>query len=172
MILAFSTELNGKLTVFIEKIWEGFFRHNFFDGKDIEFNKYLDEHKKKFGKLWDELPEETRLEYPKIHTIRKDSKNRWKPGLMIDFLINSRTKDAFRFAPRVPVVSVQTIVISNSANGFRVSIGGEYQERSKVYRLAKNDGFDYIEDFENYFISQMENGFYSGKIIHWTKYRY
>ena len=188
MILPFSTQLNGKPTLFIEKIWEGFFRNDFFDGKDTEFIKYFDLHREKFGKVWDELPADTRLEAPKIHTIRKDEKDRWKPGKMIDFFINNRSKNAFRFAPRIPVVLTQDIFMSRRGSMLEISIakprsyiGGEdfMLNAGQQELLAKNDGFDNYDDFRNYFISVIEeNGkvtghhWFSGKIIHWTNFKY
>lgn len=167
MILPFSTQINGKPTLFIEKIWEGFFRNDFFDGKDTEFIKYFDLHKEKFGKTWDELPEDKRLENPKIHTIRKDEKNRWKPGMMIDFFINNRSKKAFRFAPRVPVVLVQSIGIYHLEQSIEVCVDGTYLFPFEIDELAINDGFESVEEFFTYF-----NETYHGKIIHWTNFKY
>ena len=112
---------------------------------------------------------------PKIHTIRKDNKNRWKPGMMIDFFINARQKDMFRFAPRVPLKSKQRIFMTylpHLGNGFQVSINGRELDKSEIKVLAVNDGFETVEDFEDYFISEMENYEYSGKIIHWTDFKY
>ncbi|AYO58211.1 hypothetical protein CO230_08790 [Chryseobacterium sp. 6424] len=180
MILPFSTQLNGKPTLFIEKIWEGFFRNDFFGGKDTEFIKYFDLHKEKFGRTWDELPADNRLEFPKIHTIRKDEKNRWKPGMMIDFFINNRTKNAFRFAPRVQVVSTQGIHIRHHTGHVEVFINGEWfgevfhhglddidSLTQDLELLAKNDGFNCVEDFFAYFDED-----FTGKIIHWTNFKY
>ena len=175
MILSFKTKINGKPTLFIEKIWEGLFRHNFFGDSDDEFNNYLDQHITQFGKSWDELDENNRLEYPKIHTIRKDEKNRWKVGTMIDFFINTRTKDMFRFAPRIQLKSKQRIFMTylpQCGLGFRASINGRELEEDEIEQLAFNDGFDAVEDFEDYFIAEMENDEYSGKILHWTDFKY
>jgi hypothetical protein len=176
MILPFSTQMNGKPTYFIERIWEGLLRNIFKD--DTEYQLYLDSHKNRFGKYWDWFPDEhTRLENPKIHTIREDKNDRWHAGKMIDFFINCRQKNMFRFAPVLPVVSVQKVEIIwvGFSDSFRpwVKIDGksiytlDQIDKEKMLQLAQNDGFDTIEDFFAYF-----NEDFQGKIIHWTDLRY
>lgn len=188
MILPFATQINGKPTLFIEKIWEGFFRNDFFDGKDTEFIKYFDLHGEKFGKTWDELPADNRLEFPKIHTIRKDDKDRWEPGVMIDFFINARQKNMFRFAPRIKVVSTQDIFMTRRGSHLEITIAkvGSYMggndfmlDAFQQGLLAQNDGFDEYDDFRSYFINAIEengkktgNYWFSGKIIQWTDFKY
>lgn len=191
MILPFSTQLNGKPTYFVESIWEGLLR-NVFD-EDKEYQEYLRLHKKKFDVYWDWFPEDhKRLEYPKIHTIREDKKDRWKPGTKIDFFINCRQKDMFRFAPVLPVVITQkiefiwkeniekhtclgtkfdrtcTVRIDDRFYGDAYLLNGSLISSSYTIKtLAQNDGFDCEEDFFAYF-----NATYIGKIIHWTEKRY
>lgn len=179
MILPFSTQINGKPNYFLERIWEGLMRNIFKDDK--EYQEYLRLHKKQFGEYWDWFPDDhKRLENPKIHTIREDKTNRWKPGMNIDFFINVRTKKMFRFAPVLPVVSVQKVEIKYHTNTFLVHIDGklfffgnrdftvnEFENHKGMLELAQNDGFDTIEDFFEYF-----NEDFSGKIIHWTDKSY
>lgn len=176
MILPFSTQLNGNPTYFIEKIWEGLLRTVF--KEDKEYISNLNAHEEQFGKHWDFLPEESeRMTNPKIHTIREDKKERWKPGTKIDFFINCRQKNMFRFAPVLPVVSVQKVQIVYYHNRETLTldlpqkkgviIDDEPLMRSEIEQLALNDGFDTIEDFFAYF-----NEDFIGKIIHWTDLRY
>ncbi|MFV8364797.1 hypothetical protein [Flavobacterium sp. XS1P27] len=176
MILSFSTQLNGKPTYFIEKIWEGLLRTVFKD--DEEYIDHLKAYEEQFGKHWDYLPEEQeRMTNPKIHTIREDKKERWKPGTKIDFFINCRQKDMFRFAPVLPVVSVQKIEIKwiGFNNGFRPCIWIDKKliydiaeiNKKLMLELAQKDGFDTIEDFFAYF-----NEDFTGKLIHWTDLKY
>ena len=164
MILSFKTKINGKPTYFVEKILKTFDEKECSEAdkemlKEAILEGFLDILK------YDEVT-------PKIHTIRKDEKNRWKPGLMIDFFINARQKNMFRFAPRIPVVKTQSIVISNSSNGFQVSVEGKNLWNYQIEQLAINDGFENLADFRNYFIQELENGFFTGKIIHWTDFKY
>lgn len=158
MILPFSTQINGKPTYFIQKIWRSI------RGK-YEIRSYIySTHTKYFAP--NELREKLK---PKLHTIREDKNNRWKPGVMIDFFINTRTKDMFRFAPRIPVVSTQKIVIEyNPGKSYPwVWVDERLLNRIKLINLVENDGFDSIEDFFEYF-----NTDYTGKIIHWTDLKY
>jgi hypothetical protein len=166
MILPFSTQMNGKPTYFVEKIHKGI-RERFsllvpIKPNNYSYQSYLDC-------------------YPKFHTMREDKKDRWKAGTKIDFFINCRQKDMFRFAPVLPVVSTQKVEImwfntfgTNVARVFIddksfacVKFEKEMIVTGKMLQLAQNDGFDTIEDFFAYF-----NEDFKGKIIHWTDLRY
>jgi hypothetical protein len=179
MILPFSKQLNGKTTYFVERIWEGLLRNYFQDDK--EYIEFMNAHKKRFGIDWDWFPNEhNRLTNPKIHTIREDKKERWQIGTKIDFFINVRQKNMFRFATRVSVVSTQKFQIKYHINTFLVYIDeklfffgnrdftiNEHENHTGMLELAQNDGFDTIEDFCAYF-----NEDFTGKLIHWTDKRY
>lgn len=162
MILSFKTKINGKPTLFPEKIFAGLIKNKIIPASKEFFKCYR-------------MPQDVTKLKPKIHTIREDNTNRWKSGIMIDFFIGTRTKNMFRFAPRIPVVSKQRIFMTylpQCGLGFRVSINGRQLAENEVEQLAFNDGFEAIEDFEDYFISQMKEDQFSGKIIHWTDLRY
>ena len=170
MILSFKTQINGKPTFFVEKIL-----------KSLKVNKEsLDED---FTNGWLSYVKYNESS-PKIHTIRKDEKNRWKVGMMIDFFINARQKNMFRFAPRIPVVSIQKIEIIHRPQHTDLYIDEKLTESLWVdsfsfrvystetdcpifYALARNDGFENISDFLEYFSDHFE-----GKILHWTDLRY
>ena len=169
MILPFSTQINGKPTYFVEKILKSF------DGKDCtEDDELMLKEAIYLGFLSPYKYDEVK---PKLHTIREDKSDRWRAGVMIGFFINARQKNMFRFAPRIPVVSTQRILMSYAyANIIHITINGrrlnDWQEKEK---LAINDGFESWGDFVDYFIpiiEKSENGFFTGKIIHWTDLRY
>ena len=160
MILSFKTQINGKPTYFVEKIWKSL--------QPVEISEYIAHID---GKYLAPMCKRTDMN-AKLHTIRKDEKNRWKPGMEIDFFINARQRNMFRFAPRIPVVKTQSIVISNSSNGFQVSVEGKNLWNYQIEQLAINDGFDNLKDLKDYFIQELENGFFTGKIIHWTDFKY
>lgn len=114
--------------------------------------------------------EEWGLIHPKLHTIRKDSADRWKEGNDIHFYINVRKRDQFKFAPIVKVKSVQKIEIKHSGEKWRmpwVFIDGNMLISPEIKRLALNDGFDSVEQFFAWFKEDFE-----GKIIHWTDLTY
>lgn len=168
MILPFSTKMNGKPTYFVEKIWQSFnyFQlvkfedtHCFFcqlEIKEMIDLKYLDN---QFGDI----------DKGKLHTIREDKNDRWQVGTKIDFFINCRQKNMFRFAPVLPVVSIQEIEIIHQEfmNDIIIKVNGKKLNIFGQQLLAKNDGFDCLFDFLMYFRED-----FKGKIIHWTEFRY
>jgi hypothetical protein len=163
MILSFSTQLNGRPTYFVEKIVCGLF-------DTINITK-ADWH------LYSKDFESRTVHNPKLHTIREDKNERWKPGTKIDFFINCRQKNMFRFAPVLPVVSTQKVEIIwiGFSDGYRPWVKIDNKniytidriDSDKMQQLAQNDGFDTIEDFFAYF-----NKDFKGKIIHWTDLKY
>lgn len=171
-------------TYFIEKINLGLLENGLI--KRIDYVESLEDYRSQFGDNWDCKPNLS----PKIHTIRRDEHNRWKPGMDIHFVINSRTKDRFQFAPVIPCVSVQSIEIINAERygindpgisyhgttelygetwhfALIVKIEGKDLNRQEVEALAVNDGFESVWDFFKYF-----NNDFKGKLIHWTNLRY
>lgn len=106
----------------------------------------------------------------KIHTIRQDKPNRWKPGMLIHFAKGVRTKNYINFQMG-QCFSMQKIEIKYFQHGLgenvTVSIDGRKLQQSEVETLARNDGFDSFVDFFNWFNQDFE-----GKIIHWTDFKY
>ena len=96
---------------------------------------------------------------------------------MIDFFINVRQKNMFRFAPKVPVISTQQVYMTYAwGNIIEISIGSKqlvsHYEREQ---FAINDGFDNWDDFFNYFYPKIKAApgeLYKPKLIHWTDLRY
>ncbi|WP_407488035.1 hypothetical protein [Elizabethkingia anophelis] len=163
MILSFKTQINGKPTLFPEKIFAGLIK-----------NKIVPE-SKEFFKCYRMPPMLIRLLTPKIHTIREDSSSRWKVGMMIDFFVGTRTKNMFRFAPRVPVVSIQTIFFDYfpKSDSLHAIIDGKHQSEEKLRIIAQNDGFENYEDFKEYFKPLIPYGSPKKmKLIHWTDFKY
>lgn len=156
MILPFSKKINGKETFFVEKIWQSF--DDEFTIDNIQYYEFVGYqfHKDSVDFV------------PKLHTIREDKNDRWQVGTNIDFFINVRQKSMFRFAPRLPVVSVQEIEFREyDEDNFTISIDGKTLNEKQLNDLAINDGFDNVKDFLQYFDYD-----FKGKIIHWTDLRY
>ena len=162
-------ELSEKPTHFIEKIWSGLIDANMFGLNIGHYEEYLNAHQSIMG--CDFGYNETTIN-PKIHTMRSDKNNRWKSGVDIHFNIwtgkpyNSPT---FRFAPILKCNSVEEIEIKykNKYLFPIVTIEGNQLTKDEIFKLAKNDGFDSIGDFLKWF-----NEDWTGKIIHWTTFRY
>jgi hypothetical protein len=166
MTLAFSTQLNGKPTYFVEKIISSL-HYKLRLGNEL--NKYLQSEKYKYeaknifiDKIIDVVP--------KHHTIRRYEKNKWKQGNKIHPVIYNRTPQRFQFAPTLNCISIQQIKITYTAENWRqpwVIVDGILLTGPEIESLAINDGFDNVKDFFNYF-----NENFTGKIIHWTNLKY
>ncbi|AYD48225.1 hypothetical protein [Arachidicoccus soli] len=171
MTLSFSTKFkNGTQNFFIEKIWEGLFRNDIADAENT-FPVYTQKYMKKFGKDWDELPSNTRLKHPKIHTMREDKGDRWDKGNDIHFVINNRTKDRFQFAPVVKCVSTQDVFITYLRGRMEITVDEKYLYCNDIEKLIKNDGFDSRNQFIDWFFPKSKTA-WNGKIIHWTDFKY
>jgi hypothetical protein len=177
MNLSFSTHfpkgkyrLSGKPTYFVEKIWQSFPVEETHD----VFTDYIEG--------LDDFSLDAVEMKSKIHTIRKDKKDIWKPGRKIHFVINPRSKDRFQFAPVIECVNTQIIRIDHhwikntttvTINGlvygsaYKNDMGEIYRYDESLKTLAINDGFDSVQDFFTWF-----NKDFQGKIIHWTDLKY
>lgn len=169
MILPFSQQLNGKATYFPEKILSALFEADILTSS---------EKKDYVQRLDDWTPDKNSITFidtsPKLHTIRKDEKGRWKKGNKIHFVINNRQPDQYQFAPVVPVIRTQVIIIkywlSKKTRRYTlpyVLVDGKNIRGKALDLLAANDGFASREEFFEYF-----NTDFIGKIIHWTNIKY
>ena len=118
----------------------------------------------------------------KIHTIREDKPGRWIPGRKIHFATGVKTKN-YRCFYESECKAIQSIKIEyfwseyeSSMNDLRVWIDGRLfykvegnfiEGSEQMEQLAKNDGFDSVDDFFLWFSKD-----FTGKIIHWTDLRY
>ena len=124
------------------------------------------------------------LDGSKIHTIRADKNNRWKPGRKIHFAIGVRTKYYEQFHEGI-CKSVQGIRIVNHGNFIFVRVGDDEKhihsdcidfnkdKRHDIHlieNITQNDGLSYIE-FKTWFTPKLHDVF-EGKIIHWTNFLY
>lgn len=122
---------------------------------------------------------------PKVHSIREDTFNRWKPGMLIQHAYGVRTKNYDCF-DECQCVSTQKIEIkeyfinedgylSNSYTFFekgvprifRIYVDDRLLDDCEIEILANNDGFQFTRDFLKWF-----NKPFTGKIIHWTDLKY
>jgi len=98
----------------------------------------------------------------KVHTIRTDANNRWKPGRIINFATGVRTKNYKEFALG-RCTRVSDIIINPEMERVFIGNGSGIVYRGEGVRVfAKNDGFDSLEDFWKWFNKPFE-----GKLIFW-----
>ena len=175
--------MGGGDTDFIAKIWQGLFP---LEMSSDEWVPYIKECRDKGlippGKNADECLDGI---IPKLHTMRKDPKGLWVPGRKIHMVVFNRTKNRFQFAPVLEVKSVQYVQIihenlfTGEKNDPCLYIGDQpdYEDCMPYYyegygeddmeTLAKNDGFDSVEQFFQWFNSDDKI-----KLIHWTDLKY
>lgn len=173
MTLAFSTHfpkgkgtLSERPTRFPEKIWYSIAS----EISDEEYYKWHGEEGILNYNMGNNFNDSIFNINPKLHTIRKDSKNRWKAGNIIHPVINNRTPQRFQFAPTLECIAIQNIEIvhhGNYAIDPYVFIDDNVLTDEQVEQLAINDGFDSTHDFFEWF-----NEDFKGKIIHWTNHKY
>jgi hypothetical protein len=142
--------IGGKPTHFVEKIARHYINSTIFPGENMpaefDFNVCAECQ-------------------PKIHTIRKDAENQFRPGLLISHIIkNPYIK---HIAPVDNVKSLQKIEIMYIDGDRYVWIDGTLLTGLQVERLAINDGFDSSIGFFAFF---HEN--FIGKVVHWTDLKY
>jgi len=99
----------------------------------------------------------------KIHTLRFDKGNRWSAGRIMHMATGVRTKfyNCFKVATCISVQSVDILCYDDGT--LRVFIDG--RSGYDAEQLAKNDGFQSVEDFKKWFFPY-GNGLWVGKIIH------
>ena len=106
-----------------------------------------------------------------IHTIRRDEPDRWGKGAVIHFSTSTRTKNYNKFK-QGECVSTQHIIIQwvwkDGKNRMTVQVDGRLLNEKEMFELAKNEGFDRMDDFE----ARFSDGDFYGKIIHWTDKKY
>lgn len=114
------------------------------------------------------------IEGEKIHSIRDDIFDRWKPGNTIHMCTGLRTKKLNIFLIK-PCISVQKIVIDTYHEGICVLnythvIRHHWLEPTEIQILIRNDGFKRSSDFWEWFRSDLK--LVPKKLIHWTHLTY
>lgn len=115
----------------------------------------------------------------KIHSFREDKKNRWKAGNTIQAFIGVRQKWMEKIF-NGDCISVQKILLvfdDKQTNRLHVTVDRRKLNAKEVYCLAINDGFENVQDLTDWFFPVNQNAvrkvtMFSGKIIHWTDFKY
>jgi len=110
----------------------------------------------------------------KKHTIRTDTKKRWKPGISIQhWRGNPRNvyKNPYKFLDGV-CDGVEEIVITRDLShyGVKIEVNAYILAEEAILMLIENDGLDPIT-FRNWFVPASAPVF-EGRIIHFTPLRY
>lgn len=115
----------------------------------------------------------------KIHSIRIDKNNRWKPGKKIHLATGVRTKN-YECFKEDECRSVQSVEMKFFKSGLiLIAVDGKlplHREAATVF--IKNDGFEFFDDFYNFFVKRRDKKknfraiTIKAKIIHWTNFKY
>lgn len=117
----------------------------------------------------------------KIHTIREDKHNRWRPGMKIHHWMHNPRHPHLHPYPfcenKHHCVSVQKVTIvseqTKEPNRIRVVIDGRFLSDTEVEGLAKNDGLTNAKVLQTWFFPPgSKKKWWRGKIIHWTDIKY
>ena len=106
----------------------------------------------------------------KIHTIREDKTNRWKPGMIIHHWMHNprnKSKNPYHFLKdeHFHLVSKQKIYIEPKIQ--MVIIEDRRLNDAEIDELAYNDGLTYRRLFFTWFSNT-----FTGDILHWTNKKY
>lgn len=102
----------------------------------------------------------------KIHTIRADKNDRWRAGLKIQFATGARTKYYHQFALGMCSEVKKIRINPNYKSAYFYSEEFNLWVTDDVEVLAKNDGFDSVEDFWKWFNEPFE-----GKLIYFKLFK-
>jgi predicted patatin/cPLA2 family phospholipase len=113
----------------------------------------------------------------KIHTIREDKFDRWPRFLKnkrmpkIHMATGVRTKKyncfAKKFVQSIQKIEIHWIVADERMKVPNIYVNGKNLNSLEIFAIAVNDGFESTEQFFKWF-----NKDFTGKIIHWTDFRY
>lgn len=187
MILPFSTKLNGKETLFVERITKSLLEY-------APTSEAMSMYK---------IPRKALYSYPfkimfglngKHHTIRIDKNKRWKEGNLIHPIINNRSSSQIQFAPTIKCISTQSFLfkiaevkkvksgkhyywdgVTGKIFAVEIRVGSKKLSTGAIRVLALNDGFNSTKSFIEYFAStalKAPGKVFKGKIIHWTDLKY
>lgn len=116
----------------------------------------------------------------KIHTLREDRNKVYKVGTELHMATGVRTKNYFCFNDSHIIRAIQepVLIVMDEETGLLsivVSRRKLVHEQKKMF--ISNDGFDNVDDFIEWFFPRGLNGrrkktLWSGRLIHWTDYKY
>lgn len=114
----------------------------------------------------------------KIHTIRTDSKKRWRKGLTIHFWRGNPRNTKASTKPHQfnedNCKCIQKIEMTFYPETTEVNVDNRKLSADEVHELAIADGFDSVSDMRKWFVSNLapETDTFKGRLIHWTKKKY
>lgn len=121
------------------------------------------------------------LDGTKIHTIREDKAQRWKPGMMMHQYTGGRFSKEYRQFNETPCVSIQkiTMYLEKDLDGglsvLVMKVGQRELDEAQQEQLAVRDGFTSLLEFKKWWfpvLAKVPNFRITYTLIHWTDLRY
>lgn len=116
----------------------------------------------------------------KLHTMRDDKHNRWRPGMKIHHHIGRYKK--YRCFLVNECVSVQKVLIvydvKKTLIGLKICVDRRRLRKEEVPVFIRNDGFKSMQQFIDWFFPvHKKKGYrtrtmWAGNLIHWTGLKY
>lgn len=109
----------------------------------------------------------------KIHTIRPDAHNRWKPGMSIQhWMYNPRnkSKNPHLFGEGECKGVERIFIVKGEETPVLVMVNRQFLKWDEVLELIENDGLT-LDEFIQFFASSPDSTFI-GRIIHFTDKKY
>ena len=109
----------------------------------------------------------------KIHSMREDQNDRWQAGKTIQMAYGVRTKQYEQFNKGIEelekCVSTQEVFMVYDSD-IKINVDGKHLNATEIEMLIKNDGLTRTQFLDWFFPKDVF--VWSGKIIHWTNFRY
>lgn len=107
----------------------------------------------------------------KVHTLRDDPHNRWKPGVKMHQAVGVRTSSYECFNEAYCESTQQVIMTHTPQRGLEVWVDGKKLDEDTIDTLVKKDGFAQRAAFIDWFFTGKEDDV-KKKLLHWTDLRY
>ena len=106
----------------------------------------------------------------KIHTIRIDQHQRWKPGMTMHMATGVRTKHYVQFAKEtcrsVQAITMGGVKLCDGSIRLVVWVDGKALTPVQVLEFTRNDGFDSIDQLREWFGIDVPSLYLHARLIH------
>ncbi len=116
----------------------------------------------------------------KLHTMRDDKKNRWRPGMKIHHHIGRYKK--YRCFLINECISTQMVLVvfdvKKTKISLKITVDRRRLDKLEMITFIRNDGFVCQQDFIDWFfpvdkkLNIRLRTMWTGKLIHWTPLKY
>ena len=169
---------DGSKTYFPALIWDSLIPEDDVEAL-LEMGRYCQMYADRYGHPWDMVPVDEPRD-AKIHTLRTDKSDRWKPGMRIHFKCGNRYEPGgqFQFAPVCRCHAIEKVTMFSDGARLFLYVGGRALIGDEMEQFARNDGFRDSDHMASWFFPETANVDETDmakvhlKLIHWTAHLY